>query len=72
MAKKHHTADQLQPVTGSFDLPAAKDTLSQADLQEGINTVAETGKPHAALETADGKNNGAEPAVYQNQRKART
>jgi hypothetical protein len=71
MAKKHHT-DPPRHAAGSFDLPVAKDTLSQADLQDGVNTVAETDKPHPALETPDGKNNGAEPAVYQNQRKAQT
>jgi septum formation inhibitor-activating ATPase MinD len=49
-----------------------KDHLSQEDLKAGIKTFEETDKPHAALETPEGKNNGAEPAVYQNQRKVRT
>ena len=47
-----------------------KDHLSQEDLKAGIKTFEETDKPHAALETPEGKNNGAEPAVYQNQRKS--
>jgi hypothetical protein len=49
-----------------------KDHLSQDDLKAGIKTFEQTDKPHAALETPDGKNNGAEPAVYQNQRKSQT
>jgi hypothetical protein len=49
-----------------------KDVLSQKDLKSGIKTFEESDKPHPALETADGKNNGAEPAVFRNQRKART
>ncbi len=56
----------------SKDLSADKDVLSQADLEGGIKTFEETNKPHAALETPDGKNNGAEPAVYKNQQKAHT
>ncbi|HEY9533207.1 MAG TPA: hypothetical protein VIQ77_01670 [Mucilaginibacter sp.] len=49
-----------------------KDTLSQADLENGLKTFEKSDKPHAALETPDGKNNGAEPAVYQSERKSRT
>ncbi|SDF29555.1 hypothetical protein SAMN05216464_115147 [Mucilaginibacter pineti] len=47
-----------------------KDHLSQQDLQADVKTFEPTNVPHPALETADGKNNGAEPAVYKNQRKA--
>lgn len=54
------------------DQPEDKDTLSQADIKEGIDTVSEDNRPHKALETPDGKNNGAEPAVFENQRKAHT
>ncbi|MGF7036873.1 hypothetical protein [Mucilaginibacter lappiensis] len=46
--------------------PADKDELSQKELIAGTSTFSLTGPPHAALETPDGKNNGAEPAVYQN------
>jgi hypothetical protein len=49
-----------------------KDHLSQEDLKAGIKTFEQTDKAHAPLETPDGKNNGAEPSVYQNQRKSRT
>jgi len=49
-----------------------KDHLSQKDLQAGIKTFEKTDEPHPALETPEGKNNGAEPSVYQNQRKAQT
>lgn len=65
------TDDSLHPV-GSFDLPNPKDILSQSDLNKGINTLNSTDKPHAALETPEGKNNGAEPAIFKNQRKAHT
>src|SRR3569833_404847 len=50
----------------------SKDTLSQADLKNDVKTFEQPTAPHAALETPDGKNNGAEPAVYRNQRKSRT
>ncbi len=49
-----------------------KDQLSQQDIKSGVKNFTEGDKPHAALETADGKNNGAEPAVFKNQRKAQT
>jgi len=70
--KNKTTGDSLNQPVGSFNLPGAKDTLSQDDLEKGVNTVSPTNQPHAVLETADGKNNGAEPAVFKNQRKART
>jgi len=49
-----------------------KDELTQEDIESGVKNFVEGNKPHPALETADGKNNGAEPAVYKNQRKAHT
>jgi hypothetical protein len=52
--------------------PADQDILSQKDLIAGTSSFALSAAPHKALETPDGKNNGAEPAVYQNKRKART
>jgi hypothetical protein len=51
---------------------AAKDKLSQDDLQHDVKTFAETAKPHAALERPDGKNNGAEPAAFAGQQKWHT
>jgi hypothetical protein len=52
--------------------PADQDVLSQKELIAGTSTFSLTGPPHAALETHDGKNNGAEPVAYQKQRKAHT
>jgi len=49
-----------------------KDQLSQQDIKSGVKNFAESDKPHAALETADGKNNGAEPVAFKNQRKSQT
>jgi septum formation inhibitor-activating ATPase MinD len=49
-----------------------KNQLSHEDLKAGIKTFEKTDEQHAALETPEGKNNGAEPAIYQNQRKAQT
>ena len=49
-----------------------KDNLSRQDIKSGVKNFAEGDKPHAALETADGKNNGAEPAAFKNQRKSQT
>jgi hypothetical protein len=46
-----------------------KDHLSQKDLKAGIKTFEQSDESHAALETPEGKNNGAEPTVYQNQQK---
>lgn len=72
MKNKPKDDDDLHHPIGSFNLPDGKDTLSQDDLKDGVNTAAETDQPHQALETPDGKNNGAEPAVFQNERKSRT
>lgn len=47
---------------------ADKDTLSQDDLKANMKTFEKRDEPHPALETPDGKNNGAEPAVFKNQR----
>jgi hypothetical protein len=47
-----------------------KDELSQQEIKSGVKNFAEGKKPHPALETADGKNNGAEPAAYKHQPKA--
>lgn len=44
-----------------------KDELSQEDIINGIKTVEPQTKPHPALETAEGKNNGAKPAAYKDQ-----
>jgi hypothetical protein len=60
-----------QPV-GSFNLPSENEVLSQDDLMADVKTFEQSDKQHAALETPEGKNNGAEPAVYQNKRKSRT
>ena len=49
-----------------------KDHLSQEDLKAGIKTFEQTDERHAALQTPDDKNNGAEPTVYEHQRKAKT
>jgi hypothetical protein len=46
-----------------------KDILSQKVIQTGVNTVGETEHHRAALETEDGKNNGAEPAAFHNKKK---
>jgi hypothetical protein len=70
--KNRGTGDELYHPVGSFNIPSEKDILSQDDLKKGVNTITANEQPHPALETADGKNNGAEPAVFKNQRKART
>ncbi len=65
MKDKHKKSNQP-------DQAEDEDTLSQNDLIAGTSTFSLTGPPHPALETADGKNNGAEPAVFKNKRKSRT
>lgn len=49
-----------------------KNQVTQKDLQAGVKTYKKTDQLHAALETPEGKNNGAEPTVFKNQRKSRT
>ncbi|SEN03357.1 hypothetical protein SAMN05192574_102245 [Mucilaginibacter gossypiicola] len=49
-----------------------KDVLSQFDLIAGTSTFTLGEQTHVALETPEGKNNGAEPAAYQNQQKSQT
>lgn len=50
----------------------AKDVLTQKELIAGTSTFSLAGPTHAALETPDGKNNGAEPAAFKNQQKSQT
>lgn len=44
-----------------------KDELSQDDIREGKQTIGVQPEPHPALETKDGKNDGAKPAAYGDQ-----
>ena len=44
-----------------------KDELSQDDIREGKQTFGIQPEPHPALESKDGKNDGAKPAAYGNQ-----
>jgi hypothetical protein len=57
---------------GAGQLPVDKDVVFQKELIAGTSTFALSEAPHKALETPDGKNNGAEPAIYENQRKSQT
>lgn len=45
-----------------------KDELSQEDIEQNIGPYAEEDNARMALETPSGKNNGAKPAAYKNQR----
>jgi hypothetical protein len=54
------------------DKQNSKGTLSQEGLQNDVKTFADQPEPHQALETPEGKANGAEPAVFKNQRKYHT
>jgi len=53
--------------------PAAQDTdkdmLTQQNIKDNKKNIPQKGSVHKALETDDGKNNGAEPAVFANERK---
>jgi hypothetical protein len=49
-----------------------KNELSQNDLKNDMKTFETQPPMHRALETAEGKNNGAKPAAYKNQRSNRT
>jgi len=49
-------------------LSGSKNTLSQQDIAEGKKTFEPELAPHMALETKNGKNNGAIPAAFNGQR----
>ena len=55
------------------NMPAAqdadKDVLTQQDIKDNKKNIPQKGSGRKALETEDGKNNGAEPAVFANERK---
>lgn len=46
----------------------SKDTLSQQDIADGVKTFEQQPESHMALETKEGKNNGAIPAAFEGQR----
>jgi hypothetical protein len=52
--------------------PADKALLSQQEPIAGTSTFSLTGPPHGPLELPDGNNKGAEPTIYQDERKSRT
>lgn len=45
-----------------------KDLLTQQNINDGISTYEEQSEQHMALETKEGKNNGALPKAFENQR----
>jgi hypothetical protein len=49
-----------------------KNDLSQNDIKNGINTFEQSSEPHAALETPEGKNNGAKPTAFDGQQSSHT
>jgi hypothetical protein len=44
-----------------------KDLISQQDIKNGVNTYEQQKGEHMALETKEGKNNGAIPKAFENQ-----
>ncbi len=44
-----------------------KNELTQEDINNDVKTFEQQPPMHPALETADGKNNGALPGAYRNQ-----
>lgn len=46
----------------------SKSELTQEDIQKDVKTFEQQLPMHPALETADGKNNGALPGAYRNQK----
>ncbi|RVU02477.1 hypothetical protein EOD41_00620 [Mucilaginibacter limnophilus] len=53
---------------GIPDKESSKDQLSREDIEQNIGPFAEDKQQRMALETPSGKNNGAKPAAYKNQR----
>jgi len=67
MPKAKH--ELKQPIkTGKAALPANQgNTLSQKEIAEGQKTFGDATNGRKALETKDGKNNGAIPAAFEGQ-----
>jgi hypothetical protein len=49
-----------------------KNDLSQKDIKNDVKTFEDTTAPHAALETPEGKNNGAKPTAFKGQQSSHT
>lgn len=62
--------DQIKQYSqNADDEPASsKDTLSQQDIADGVKTFEPGQEQHMALETKEGKNNGAIPKAFEHQR----
>lgn len=67
MASKESKIKDRPLKPGMVEDGADKDLLSQEEIQQGIRTFGRQDEPHRALETPDGKNDGALPAAYEGQ-----
>ena len=66
--KKMNENAEEAPFEHHIGASPSKDTLSQQDITDGIKTFEQESEPHMALETKEGKNNGAIPAAFEGQR----
>jgi hypothetical protein len=57
-----------EPFEHHIGASPSKNTLSQQDIADGVKTFEQQSEPHMALETKEGKNNGAIPAAFEGQR----
>lgn len=67
LEKQNENAEE-EPSEHHIGASPTKDTLSQQDIAAGVKTFEQELAPHMALETKEGKNNGAIPAAYEGQR----
>jgi hypothetical protein len=66
--KKEEENAKQAPFEHHIGASPSKDTLSQEDIENGMNTFEQESNNRMALETPDGKNNGAIPAAFEGQR----
>jgi hypothetical protein len=57
-----------EPFEHHIGASPSEGTLSQQDINDGVKTFEAQPGEHMALETKDGKNNGAIPAAFEGQR----
>ena len=65
--KRQNENAAKEPFEHKIGASPSKDTLSQNDIAEGVKTFEPEQEEHKALETKEGKNNGAIPAAFDGQ-----
>src|SRR5438067_900164 len=66
--KKQEENAEETPFEHHIGAMPSKDVLSQEDIENGVKTFEQESNNRMALETPDGKNNGAIPGAFEGQR----